>query len=65
MGYGKNNKLFWDGAIGIVEKIAEYNINTEYMIKKAYLEGALDGRLFSQKHGIRTKASLMISFQKQ
>ena len=48
MGYGKNNKLFWDGSDwNRVEKIAEYNINTEYMIKKAYLEGALDGRLFS------------------
>ena len=29
------------------KKIADYNTNYEFIIKKAYLEGALDGRLFS------------------
>ena len=48
LSYGKNNKLFWDGRDwNRVKKISEYNINTEFIIKKAYLEGALDGRLFS------------------
>ena len=46
--YAKNNKLFWDGSDwNRVRKISDYNINTEFIIKKAYLEGALDGRLFS------------------
>ena len=48
LGYPKNNKLFWDGNDwNRVKKISDYNINTEFIIKKAYLEGALDGRLFS------------------
>tara|TARA_B100001248_G_C27388854_1_gene461189 strand:- start:1655 stop:2176 length:522 start_codon:yes stop_codon:yes gene_type:complete len=48
LGYGNNNKLFWDGSDwNRVKKRSEYNINTEFIIKKAYLEGALDGRLFS------------------
>ena len=46
--YGKNNKLFWDGRDwNLVKKLADYNLNYEFIIKKAYLEGALDGRLFS------------------
>ena len=48
VGYAKNNKLFWDGSDwNRVKKNSEYNTNTEFFIKKAYLEGALDGRLFS------------------
>lgn len=48
VGYAKNNKLFWDGSDwNRVRKNSEYNTNTEFFIKKAYLEGALDGRLFS------------------
>ena len=44
----KDNKLFWDGRDwNRVKKSANYNTNTEFIIKKAYLEGALDGRLFS------------------
>ena len=46
--YAKNNKLFWDGSDwNRLKKISEYNVKTEFIIKKAYLEGALDGRLFS------------------
>ena len=46
--YAKNNKLFWDGSDwNRVKKNSEYNTETEFFIKKAYLEGALDGRLFS------------------
>ena len=48
LGYCKNNKLFWDGSDwNRIKKLSEYNINIEFIIKKAYLEGALDGRLFS------------------
>ena len=48
LGYCKNNKLFWDGSDwNRIKKNSDYNINTEFIIKKAYLEGALDGRLFS------------------
>ena len=44
----KENKLFWDGRDwNRVKMIADYNTNYEFIIKKAYLEGALDGRLFS------------------
>ena len=44
----KDNKLFWDGKDwNRVKKLADYNTNYEFIIKKAYLEGALDGRLFS------------------
>ena len=47
-GYGKDNKLFWDGSDwNRVKKISENNNKIEFTIKKAYLEGALDGRLFS------------------
>ena len=43
----QNNKLFWDGIDwNRVEKLADYNTKTEFIIKKSYLEGALDGRLF-------------------
>ena len=46
----KNNKLFWDGRDwNRVKKLSEYNLETEFIIKKAYLEGALDGRLFHWK----------------
>ena len=46
--FPKDNKLFWDGRDwNRVKKIADYNTNYEFIIKKAYLEGALDGRLFS------------------
>ena len=46
--FPKNNKLFWDGRDwNRVKKIADYNTNYEFIIKKAYLEGVLDGRLFS------------------
>ena len=46
--FPKDNKLFWDGKDwNRVKKIADYNTNYEFIIKKAYLEGALDGRLFS------------------
>ena len=46
--FPKDNKLFWDGRDwNRVKKIADYNINYEFIIKKAYLEGSLDGRLFS------------------
>ena len=46
--FPNDNKLFWDGRDwNRVKKIADYNTNYEFIIKKAYLEGALDGRLFS------------------
>ena len=46
--FPKDNKLFWDGRDwNRVKKLANYNTKTEFTIKKAYLEGALDGRLFS------------------
>ena len=46
--FPKDNKLFWDGRDwNRVKKLADYNTNSEFIIKKAYLEGALDGRLFS------------------
>jgi len=46
--FPKDNKLFWDGRDwNRVKKIVDYNTNYEFIIKKAYLEGALDGRLFS------------------
>tara|TARA_X000000950_G_C13911642_1_gene659198 strand:+ start:104 stop:622 length:519 start_codon:yes stop_codon:yes gene_type:complete len=46
--FPKDNKLFWDGRDwNRVKKIADYNTNYEFIIKKAYLEGVLDGRLFS------------------
>ena len=46
--FPKDNKLFWDGRDwNRVKKLADYNTNYEFIIKKAYLEGALDGRLFS------------------
>ena len=46
--FPKDNKLFWDGRDwNRVKKLAYHNTNYEFIIKKAYLEGALDGRLFS------------------
>ena len=46
--FPKDNKLFWDGRDwSRVKKIANYDTNYEFIIKKAYLEGILDGRLFS------------------
>ena len=46
--FPKDNKLFWDGRDwNRVKKLADYDTNSEFIIKKAYLEGALDGRLFS------------------
>ena len=46
--FPRDNKLFWDGRDwNRVKKMADYNTNYEFIIKKAYLEGALDGRLFS------------------
>ena len=46
--FPKDNKLFWDGRDwNRIKKIIDYNTNHEFIIKKAYLEGALDGRLFS------------------
>ena len=46
--FPQDNKLFWDGRDwNRVKKMADYNTNYEFIIKKAYLEGALDGRLFS------------------
>jgi len=46
--FPKDNKLFWDGRDwNRVKKLSDYNTNSEFIIKKAYLEGALDGRLFS------------------
>ena len=46
--FSKENKLFWDGKDwNRVKKITDHNTNYEFIIKKAYLEGALDGRLFS------------------
>ena len=45
--FPNDNNLFWDGRDwNRVKKIADYNTNYEFIIKKAYLEGALDGRLF-------------------
>ena len=45
--FSQENKLFWDGRDwNRVEKIADYNTKIEFIIKKSYLEGALDGRLF-------------------
>ena len=46
--FPQDNKLFWDGRDwNRVKKLADYNTNYEFIIKKTYLEGALDGRLFS------------------
>ena len=45
--FSQNNKLFWDGNDwNRVKKIADYDTKIEFIIKKSYLEGALDGRLF-------------------
>ena len=40
------------------KKNSEYNINTEFIIKKAYLEGALDGRLFSYLNNMEPNQSI-------
>ena len=45
--FSQNNKLFWDERDwNRVEKLSNYNTKIEFVIKKSYLEGALDGRLF-------------------
>ncbi len=45
--FSQNNKLFWDGRDwNNIKKKAEHNEKNIFLIKKAYLEGALDGRLF-------------------
>ena len=45
--YPQENKLFWDGRDwNKISKKAEYNEKNTFLIKKAYLEGSLDGRLF-------------------
>ena len=45
---GKENKLFWDGGDwNRVAESAEHDHNLTFKIKKAYLNGVLDGRLFS------------------
>ena len=45
---GKENKLFWDGADwNQVAKSVKHDYHLTFKIKKAYLNGVLDGRLFS------------------
>ena len=45
---GKENKLFWDGGDwNQVTKSVEHDYHLTFKIKKAYLSGVLDGRLFS------------------
>ena len=45
---GKENKLFWDGGDwNRVAESAKHDHNLTFKIKKAYLNGVLDGRLFS------------------
>ena len=49
-----------------LKKLSEYNLETEFIIKKAYLEGALDGRLFSYlKTWEKIRILLKIFFPKQ
>ena len=44
----KENKLFWDGRDwNRVLKSVEYNKNACFKVKTAYLNGALDGRLYA------------------
>ena len=43
----QQNRLFWDGGDWKrVKQLAEGNLEIEYRIKAAYVNGALDGRLF-------------------
>ena len=45
--FSQNNKLFWDGRDwNRIDGKANHNNKIEFLIKKAYLEGALDGRLY-------------------
>ena len=45
--YTQENKLFWDGRDwNKINKKVDYNEKNIFLIKKAYLEGSLDGRLF-------------------
>ena len=45
---GKENKLFWDGGEwNQVAKSVKHDYHLTFKIKKAYLSGVLDGRLFS------------------
>ena len=47
LAFSQTNKLFWDGRDwNRLEKLADYDTKIEFIIKKSYLEGALDGRLF-------------------
>tara|TARA_S200000501_G_C20358158_1_gene540669 strand:- start:79 stop:546 length:468 start_codon:yes stop_codon:yes gene_type:complete len=46
--FGKENKLFWDGGDwNQVAKSVKHDYHMTFKIKKAYLNGVLDGRLFS------------------
>ncbi len=43
----QSNRLFWDGRDwNRVSKTVEYNIENTIRVKKAYLDGVLDGRLY-------------------
>ena len=43
----QENKLFWDGNDwNTIEKKLNYNQNLIFSVKKAYLTGVLDGRLY-------------------
>ena len=45
--FSQNNKLFWDGRDwNKIKGKASHDNKIEFLIKKAYLEGALDGRLY-------------------
>ena len=45
--YSQKNKLFWDGHNwNKIEKSVNYNEQSAFKIKTAYLSGALDGRLY-------------------
>ena len=48
MCFGQNqNRLFWDGGDWkTIEKMVNYDLDTAYKIKSAYINGVLDGRLF-------------------
>ena len=44
----QENRLFWDGREWIkIRKDADYDANIEYKIKSTYVNGVLDGRLYS------------------
>ena len=52
----QQNRLFWDGGDWKrVKQLADGNLEIEYRIKAAYVNGALDGRLFfylKTQHGL-------------